>query len=92
MTERRSSPTRIAAIPGCEVLNDVVLNQVLFRFADDETTNAALADVQASGEAWMGGTVWDGRAAIRLSVSNWRTSERDIERTVAAFRAALVTV
>ncbi len=74
------------------MLNEVVLNQVLFRFADDEETNAALAAVQASGEAWMAGTIWDGRAAIRLSVSNWRTSERDIERTLAAFRAALVAV
>ncbi len=62
---------------------------MLFRFADDETTNAVLAHVQESGEAWMGGTMWDGRAAIRLSVSNWRTTEADIDRTVAAFEAAL---
>jgi glutamate/tyrosine decarboxylase-like PLP-dependent enzyme len=82
----------IVELDGCEVLNDVVLNQVLFRFADDESTNAMLAAVQASGEAWMAGTSWDGRVAIRLSVSNWRTSERDIERTLAAFRAALVAV
>jgi glutamate/tyrosine decarboxylase-like PLP-dependent enzyme len=82
----------VVELEGCEVLNEVVLNQVLFRFADDEETNAALVAVQASGEAWMAGTVWDGRAAIRLSVSNWRTSERDIERTLAAFRAALVAV
>ncbi len=77
-------------VPGCEILNDVVLNQVLFRFDDDATTNALLASVQASGEAWMSGTTWDGRAAIRLSVSNWRTSETDVERTVAAFEAALI--
>ena len=81
----------IARLPGCTVVNDVVLNQVLFRFADDETTNAVLAHVQRSGEAWMSGTVWDGRSAIRLSVSNWRTSEKDIDRTVAAFESALVT-
>jgi glutamate/tyrosine decarboxylase-like PLP-dependent enzyme len=80
---------RVAALPGCEVLNDVALNQVLFRFADDETTRGVVADVQASGEAWMSGTVWDGRAAIRLSVSNWRTTEADIDRTVAAFATAL---
>jgi len=80
---------RIAGLPGCEVLNEVVLNQVLFRFADDEQTRAALASVQASGEAWMSGTVWDGRAAIRLSVSNWRTTEADVDRTVAAFARAL---
>ncbi len=79
----------ISRRPGCEVLNDVVLNQVLFRFEDDATTDALLRAVQASGEAWMSGTTWDGRAAIRLSVSNWRTSEADIERTVAAFDIAL---
>ena len=81
----------IARLPGCTVVNDVVLNQVLFRFADDETTNAVLAHVQRSGEAWMSGTVWDGRSAIRLSVSNWRTSEKDIDRTVDAFESALIT-
>lgn len=79
----------VSRLPGCEVLNEVVINQVLFRFADDATTNAALAHVQASGEAWMGGTTWDGRAAIRVSVSNWRTTEADIDRTVAAFERAL---
>ena len=82
----------IARLPGVDVLNDVVLNQVLFRFADDETTNAVLAHVQASGEAWMSGTTWRGRSAIRLSVSNWRTTEADIDRTVAAFEAALDTI
>ncbi len=79
----------LVELPGCEMLNEVVLNQVLFRFADDATTRAALADVQASGEAWMSGTTWDGRPAIRLSVSNWRTTEDDVDRTVAAFAAAL---
>ncbi|MGH3066541.1 MAG: pyridoxal phosphate-dependent decarboxylase family protein [Gaiellaceae bacterium] len=82
----------IQGLPGCEVLNEVVLNQVLFRFADDVTTDAILASVQASGEAWMSGTQWDGRSAIRLSVSNWRTTETDIDRTVAAFGAALASV
>ncbi len=80
----------ISDLPGCELLNDVVLNQVLFRFEDDETTNAVLASVQESGEAWMGGTMWDGRAAIRISVSGWKTTATDIDRTVAAFEAARV--
>ncbi len=87
--------TRFAAdierLPGCELLNDVVINQVLFRFEDDESTLAILDAVQRSGEAWMGGTAWDGRAAIRVSVSSWRTTEADIDRTVGAFEAALVT-
>jgi glutamate/tyrosine decarboxylase-like PLP-dependent enzyme len=84
--------TAIARLPGCELLNDVVINQVLFRFTDDETTNAVLAHVQASGEAWMGGTMWDGRAAIRVSVSNWRTTGADIDRTIAAFESAVKSV
>jgi glutamate/tyrosine decarboxylase-like PLP-dependent enzyme len=70
---------------GAEVLNDVVLNQVLFRFATDEETTAALANVQAGGEAWMSGTSWDGRPAIRISVSNWQTTDDDVERTLAAY-------
>ena len=77
---------------GAEILNDVVLNQVLVRFDDDdEATRAAVAAVQRSGEAWLGGTVWEGRAAIRVSVSNWSTTEADIDRLVAAFaRRAVV--
>jgi glutamate/tyrosine decarboxylase-like PLP-dependent enzyme len=82
----------VSQLPGCEVVNDVVLNQVLFRFESDEATSAILTSVQAGGEAWMGGTMWDGRAAIRVSVSGWPTTEADIDRTVAAFEAALVAV
>jgi glutamate/tyrosine decarboxylase-like PLP-dependent enzyme len=74
---------------GAEVLNDIVFNQVLFRFADDQVTEDVLSAVQRSGEAWMGGTSWDGRLAIRLSVSNWLTSADDVGRTVEAFRVAL---
>jgi glutamate/tyrosine decarboxylase-like PLP-dependent enzyme len=79
----------LAELPGCEVLNDVVLNQVLFRFASDDATDAVLAAVQRSGEAWMAGTVWDGRHAIRISVSNWSTTDADVERTLAAFADAV---
>ena len=79
----------LALLPGCEVLNDVVLNQVLFRFGSDEETEAVLAAVQASGEAWMSGTIWQGRRAIRISVSNWSTTDDDVSRTLAAFAAAV---
>jgi glutamate/tyrosine decarboxylase-like PLP-dependent enzyme len=75
----------IADVPGVEVINDVVLNQVLFRFASDDETAARLATVQRSGIAWMSGTTWAGRQAIRISVSNWQTTEEDVDRTVAAF-------
>ena len=62
---------------------------MLFRFDTDEQTAAVLARVQAGREMWMSRTTWDGRAAIRLSVSSWRTTEADVERTVGAFRAAV---
>jgi glutamate/tyrosine decarboxylase-like PLP-dependent enzyme len=80
----------VAALPGAELLNEVVLNQVLFRFDSDERTAAVLRAVQEGGVAWMSGTIWDGRGAIRLSVSNWSTTDEDVERTLAEFaRAAL---
>ena len=78
----------LAKLPGCDVLNEVVLNQVLLRFEDDETTDRVVSAVQAGGEAWMGGTVWNDRRAIRISVSSWQTSDEDVERTLAAFAAA----
>ena len=74
---------------GAEVLNDVELNQVLFRFGTDDETNAVLKAVQDDGAAWMGGTTWDGRAAIRISVSNWQTSDDDVERTLAVYAGQL---
>ena len=77
-------------LDGAEVLNDVVLNQVLVRFGDDDaTTQAVIAAVQESGEAWLGGTIWAGRAAARVSVSNWSTTESDIDRLAAAFADGL---
>jgi glutamate/tyrosine decarboxylase-like PLP-dependent enzyme len=75
----------LAGVPGVEVLNDVVLNQVLFRYESDARTAEVLAAVQAGGVAWMSGTTWDGRGAIRISVSNWSTTEEDIDRTLAEF-------
>ena len=73
---------------GVEVLNDVVLNQVLVRFGDDERTRSVISRVQADGTAWMGGTVWRGSAAMRISVSNWSTTEADADRTVDAILRA----
>jgi len=77
------------AVDGAEVLNDVVLNQVLLRFDDDETTRGVVEEVQRGGEAWLGGTVWHRRAAVRVSVSNWSTTEDDIDRLAAALTSAL---
>jgi glutamate/tyrosine decarboxylase-like PLP-dependent enzyme len=71
--------------PGVEVLNDVTLNQVLVRFGDDDDlTRAVVTGVQQDGTCWLGGTTWQGRAAMRVSVSNWATSEEDVARSAAA--------
>ncbi|HKR62384.1 MAG TPA: pyridoxal-dependent decarboxylase [Thermoanaerobaculia bacterium] len=71
--------------PGVEILNDVVLNQVLVRFGDDdELTRAVVAGVQQDGTCWLGGTTWQGRAAMRISVSGWATSEEDVTRSAEA--------
>jgi glutamate/tyrosine decarboxylase-like PLP-dependent enzyme len=79
----------IVSLPGVELMNDVVLNQVLFRFATDEETDDALRRVQDAGDVWMSGTTWDGRRAIRVSVSNWQTTEDEIELALQSFRAAV---
>jgi glutamate/tyrosine decarboxylase-like PLP-dependent enzyme len=78
----------IAELPGVELLNEVVLNQVLFRFDSDERTDDVLRRVQESGAVWMSGTSWDGRKAIRVSVSNWQTGDEEIELAVEAFATA----
>jgi glutamate/tyrosine decarboxylase-like PLP-dependent enzyme len=79
--------------PGIEVLNDVVLNQVLVRFLDpgedhDARTRAVVKAVQEEGTCWLGGTTWQGKAAMRISVSNWSTTTEDVDRSVAAILRA----
>jgi glutamate/tyrosine decarboxylase-like PLP-dependent enzyme len=69
---------------GYEVLNDVVLNQVLVAFGDAETTNRVIADLQADGTCWCGGTVWQGQTAMRISVSSWATTDEDITLSLDA--------
>lgn len=69
---------------GYDVLNDVVLNQVLVAFGDDETTRRVIAGVQSDGTCWCGGTAWHGRAAMRISVSSWATTDEDVDRSLAA--------
>jgi glutamate/tyrosine decarboxylase-like PLP-dependent enzyme len=74
---------------GVRVLNDVVLNQVLVRFGDDDQhTRDVIARVQRDGTAWLGGTTWQGMAAMRISVSNWSTTEADADATVDAILRA----
>jgi glutamate/tyrosine decarboxylase-like PLP-dependent enzyme len=75
---------RLSKQPGVTILNDVVLNQVLVHFADDETTLRVIAAVQAEGSCWAGGAYWQNTQAMRISVSNWSTTEADIERSADA--------
>jgi glutamate/tyrosine decarboxylase-like PLP-dependent enzyme len=73
---------------GAEILNDVVLNQVLVRFGDGERTRDVIERVQEDGTAWLSGTDWRGEHAMRISVSNWRTTPEDVDRSAAAVLAA----
>jgi glutamate/tyrosine decarboxylase-like PLP-dependent enzyme len=76
---------QLSVADGVDVLNDVVLNQVLVRFGDsDEVTTATIRAIQEDGTCWCGGTTWQGRAAMRVSVSNWSTTEADVDRSVEA--------
>ncbi len=87
---RHQLPLNRAAIPATgsetprEILNDVLINQVLVSFGDAELTRRVIAGVQADGTCWAGGTVWQGRTAMRISVSSWATTENDLERSLAA--------
>ncbi|HEV2462223.1 MAG TPA: pyridoxal-dependent decarboxylase, partial [Acidobacteriaceae bacterium] len=69
---------------GFHVLNDVVLNQVLVSFGTPEQTQATIAAIQQDGTCWCGGTVWQGHTAMRISVSNWSTTDEDVERSIEA--------
>lgn len=69
---------------GFEILNDVVLNQVLVAFGDAERTKRVIQAVQEEGTCWAGVTVWQGRTAMRISVSSWATTEADVDRSVDA--------
>jgi len=78
---------------GFEVLNDVALNQVLVAFGDAARTQRVIAALQADGTCWCGGTVWQGRTAMRISVSSWATTDADVERSIEAMlRVAAATL
>lgn len=69
---------------GHDVLNEVVINQVLVSFGTPEVTRRVIAGIQHEGTSWCGGTVWQGRTAMRISVSSWATTDRDVERSLEA--------
>ena len=75
-------------IPGVEVLNDVAFTQVCMGFGSDERTREVTARLLQDGEAWMSGSVWRGRAVLRISVSNWSTTEGDVGRSLRALARA----
>ena len=77
----------LAAEPGVTILNEVVLNQVLVQFRDDDTTKDVIARVQAEGTCWAGGAFWQGQQAMRIAVSNWSTTGADINRSADAMLA-----
>jgi glutamate/tyrosine decarboxylase-like PLP-dependent enzyme len=72
---------------GFEILNEVVLNQVLVSFGDDETTLRVIEEIQRDGTCWCGGTIWQGRRAMRISVCNWSTTTADVDVSLAAMLA-----
>jgi glutamate/tyrosine decarboxylase-like PLP-dependent enzyme len=93
--------TRIGQLPGAEILAVPIINQGLVRFIDtkpggsesdhDRRTDQVIAAINASGEAFFGGTTWRGRRAMRVSVSGWQTTDEDVERVVNAVAGALRT-
>jgi glutamate/tyrosine decarboxylase-like PLP-dependent enzyme len=80
---------QLGTIDGVEIGNEVVLNQVLVSFGSNKRTDEVIAAMQEDGTAWMGGTTWRGRRYMRISVSNWSTTERDVDATVEAIRRLL---
>jgi glutamate/tyrosine decarboxylase-like PLP-dependent enzyme len=86
----RRMAERLANDASITILNDVVLNQVLVRFSDasgmdsDKFTAEVIRRVQEDGTCWLGGTTWQGMHAMRISISNWSTTEEDIDMSAAA--------
>lgn len=69
---------------GVEVLNDVVLNQVVVSFGDEEATRRVIQGIQREGTCWVAGTTWRGRSAMRISVSSWATTDADVDASLEA--------
>ncbi len=88
----RHMAMRLGDAPGVDILNEVVINQVMAHFGDDDAaTRAVIAAAQADGTCWMGETTWHGKVAMRLSVSNWSTTRDDIERSADAILAGFTS-
>jgi len=91
--QARRMAERLAGIPGARILNDVVLNQVLVQLpGGDEANRAAVAAVQRDGTCWLGGTTWNGSYVLRVSISNWATTDEDVDRSADAIMHAAQSV
>jgi glutamate/tyrosine decarboxylase-like PLP-dependent enzyme len=82
----------LAELDGVRVVNDVVFTQVCVSFGTDEATREVATRLLRDGTAWMTPSTWQGQAVLRISVSNWRTTEEDVDRTLAAVRRVLAEV
>jgi len=92
----------VGELPGAEVLWEPTINQGLLGFPDprpeatdedhDRHTDAVIAAILKTGEAFFGGTTWRGRRAMRVSLCNWQTSEADVARVIAAVKQAIESV
>jgi glutamate/tyrosine decarboxylase-like PLP-dependent enzyme len=82
----------LAEMDGVRVVNDVVFTQVCVSFGTDEVTREVAARLLKDGTAWMTPSTWHGQAVLRISVSNWRTTEEDVDRTLAAVRRVFAEV
>lgn len=85
----RRFAAELASIPGAEVVNEVVFTQVCASFGDDRTTQDVIKRLISDGTAWMTGSQWHGRAVMRVSVSNWSTTDEDVTRSLEAVRRAV---
>jgi glutamate/tyrosine decarboxylase-like PLP-dependent enzyme len=78
----------IEAIDGATIENDVVFSQVSATFGSDENTAEVTRRLMADGTAWMTGSRWRNKAVLRISVSNWSTTDEDVARSLDALRRA----
>ncbi len=90
----RDLVSRLGSLPGVEVLSEPIINQGLVRFLDpdgdhDARTDEIINRINEGGEAWFGPTTWRGMRVMRVSLSNFRTTAQDIDRTVEAIKTAL---
>lgn len=83
---------RLSELDGVTILNEVCFTQVCVSFGADEVTREVARRLLADGTAWMTPSTWHGRAILRISVSNYRTTDDDVDTSVAAIAELLAAV